>query len=117
MDKECIPLCDALNSIPGITTVCSCCGHDKKSFSIWFKLNKNKTKYLNIIGRVFDFRYGCPEYWLCILDNGDVPENLPVFWITSGTIRGIKAYSDSKKIAENIYAHLNNRTFCKNFLK
>jgi hypothetical protein len=30
MDKECIPLCDALNAIDGIETVESCCGHNRK---------------------------------------------------------------------------------------
>ena len=27
MDKEMIPLCDELNSIPGISTQFCCCGH------------------------------------------------------------------------------------------
>lgn len=36
IDKECIPLINALNSIPGIVTATSCCGHGKKYFSIFF---------------------------------------------------------------------------------
>lgn len=36
IDKECIPLINALNSIPGIVTTTSCCGHGKRHFSIFF---------------------------------------------------------------------------------
>jgi tRNA(Phe) wybutosine-synthesizing methylase Tyw3 len=36
MDKECINLCNALNSIKGIQTVESCCGHGKHGYWIFF---------------------------------------------------------------------------------
>ncbi len=36
IDKECIPLINALNSIPDIVTTTSCCGHGKRYFSIFF---------------------------------------------------------------------------------
>jgi len=36
MDAECIPLCDALNLLPGIKTFESCCGHGEKPFAIHF---------------------------------------------------------------------------------
>jgi hypothetical protein len=36
MDVECMPLCDALNNLKGITTVESCCGHGKRTFGIAF---------------------------------------------------------------------------------
>lgn len=32
VDKELIPLLDLLNSVPGIRTLFSCCGHSKESF-------------------------------------------------------------------------------------
>jgi hypothetical protein len=37
MDPECIPICDAMNLLPGIHTVESCCGHGKSEFRVWFK--------------------------------------------------------------------------------
>jgi len=37
MDVECIPLCDALNSLPGIQTSESCCGHGSHNFGVAFK--------------------------------------------------------------------------------
>jgi len=39
MDVECIPLCDALNSLPGIQTSESCCGHGSHNFGVAFKCN------------------------------------------------------------------------------
>ena len=37
IDPECIVLCDALNSLPGIRTVESCCGHGKYEFQVVFE--------------------------------------------------------------------------------
>ena len=37
IDVECISLCQALNMLPGIHTVESCCGHGKRPFLIWMK--------------------------------------------------------------------------------
>lgn len=39
MDKECITLCRAINEIPGVKTVESCCGHGGGKFKIWFKVD------------------------------------------------------------------------------
>ena len=36
MDPECIALCDALNSLPGIRTYESCCGHGRYEFMVFF---------------------------------------------------------------------------------
>ena len=36
IDSECKELCELLNMIPGIQTIGSCCGHNKKPFSISF---------------------------------------------------------------------------------
>jgi hypothetical protein len=37
MDKECVDLCNALNQLPGIYTIESCCGHGERPYHIWFK--------------------------------------------------------------------------------
>ena len=55
MDKECIPLCDALNSLPGVETTSSCCGHCKNDFMIFF--NCNDSYSLAVIARAFNRRY------------------------------------------------------------
>jgi len=36
MDAECIPICTALNQLPGIRTVESCCGHGKAPHRVFF---------------------------------------------------------------------------------
>ena len=36
MDIECIALCNAVNKLPGLRTTDSCCGHNKKTFRVWF---------------------------------------------------------------------------------
>lgn len=43
MDPECIALCDALNSLPGIRTYESCCGHGRREFMVflWAKEVEN----------------------------------------------------------------------------
>ena len=55
MDKECIPLCDALNSLPDVETTESCCGHCKDRFNIFF--NCEDTYSLSVIAISFDRRY------------------------------------------------------------
>ena len=55
MDDECIPLCDALNSLPGVETTSSCCGHCKNDFMIFF--NCNNSYSLAVIARAFNRRY------------------------------------------------------------
>lgn len=39
IDPECYALCVALNKLPGIHTVGSCCGHGKEPFLICFKVD------------------------------------------------------------------------------
>jgi len=39
IDAEARPLIFALNRLPGITTVESCCGHGSEHFRIWFEVS------------------------------------------------------------------------------
>jgi len=118
MDPECIPLCDALNSIPGIRTEESCSGHGQHPFKIWFRLRDHaKVKFLNVVARVFDRRYGGMPDWTCELDCSDLPHRTPCFFISSGYFKGERAYDHSRRIAENIYYHLGHRAFCRAFLR
>jgi hypothetical protein len=36
MDAACIPLCDAINALPGLATIESCEGHGAHQFAIFF---------------------------------------------------------------------------------
>lgn len=70
MDKECIPLCNALNSLPDVETTESCCGHCKDRFMIFFKC---KNPYsLSVIARVFNRRYsGTKLQWIIEVETHD----------------------------------------------
>lgn len=70
MDKECIHICDALNSIPNVQTTESCCGHCKDRFMIF--LTCDNPHSLAIIARVFDRRYiGTSQPWYIELQTKD----------------------------------------------
>lgn len=70
MDKECIHICDALNSIPDVRTTESCCGHCKDRFRIFFTCDNPHS--LAIIARVFDRRYiGTSQPWYVELQTKD----------------------------------------------
>ena len=55
MDKECIPLCDALNQLPGVKTFESCCGHLQRRYGVW--LHTANPYSMAVIARAFDKRY------------------------------------------------------------
>ena len=110
MDKECILLCDVINSIPGLKTIESCCGHNENSFNIWFYIrDEQKVHNLNLIGRVFDQRYGGISGWSCTLVNGDIPNHAITFLISSGSIVGELAYEQSLQIANKVIEHCNHK--------
>lgn len=39
MDEECIAICNKINSLSGVKTTESCCGHCKQPYMIWFDCN------------------------------------------------------------------------------
>ena len=42
LDPEVVALCEALNTLPGIETVSSCCGHGQRPYRIWFIVTPQK---------------------------------------------------------------------------
>ena len=59
MDPLMIPLCDALNSLPGVTTVDSCQGHLRNHMSVFMHIKSMHS--IGIIARAVDQRYGCTK--------------------------------------------------------
>ena len=43
MDLECIPICEALNALPGVQTTESCCGHGQYRFTVFFSCTSFET--------------------------------------------------------------------------
>ena len=116
MDKECIPLCDALNAINGIITFESCSGHGKEELSVFFK--STSWKGLFFVTRCIDNRYW--EYgdkWTCELIVGDTYRNgiLPIhFWLHSEDV-GDDAYEQANDLVGNLNFHLNHPAFKSKF--
>jgi hypothetical protein len=106
MDKPCIELCDAINSIPGLQTTYSCCGHSKKSFEIGLVAKTVDdlyplTKCIDFfILKTWDWKLSTVHIIeVCI--PWDNPDKLKVgFILHSGKSVGRKAYVQSRKIAE-----------------
>lgn len=79
MDKECVKLCDILNSIPSVNTFESCCGHLKDRFSVWFFCND--TVAISRLGRSVDRNYSDGK-WELLVDSTDTHPT-GVFWLRS----------------------------------
>jgi len=109
MDSEVVALCKALNSLPGIVTVESCCGHGRYPFRIWFDVSDFKSLGLSCLARCTCFRYYTYKPgWKVILEHGDMYESVVSFVLEGG--RGERAYKMADALAENIMAHVENRT-------
>jgi hypothetical protein len=101
MDPECIEICDALNEIPGIETMESCCGHGKFRFSVWFKASDLSPLF--IIGRITSRNYMPVPQWKCRIEIIDSDHKNPVrFHLSSGKTKGKKAYKQASHLARCI---------------
>ena len=97
IDKECVELCDAINSIPGIYTVESCCGHGKHEFRIWFKVEDHEN--LPILLYYIDpchvgFRWHCEVITDCAMS--------PITYKLYSESLGKKSYQEADEIAKKI---------------
>lgn len=100
MDKPCIPICDAINNIPGLTTVDSCCGHSHESFMIGFSARSVNNLYA--LTRLVDKRYSSVPGWNVVVSDTDVCELPVLFYLHSGTNIGRRAYTQANAIAKSI---------------
>ncbi len=55
MDAECVDLCNAINSMKGLETVESCCGHNYQPYRIFFKCHELSA--LRFLQSCIDNRY------------------------------------------------------------
>ncbi len=77
MDNECIELCNVLNTLPGVTTFESCCGHCKRPYHIWFFCTSIDT--LSRLGRATERNYS-DNKWEVVVDSSDTSP-YGVFWL------------------------------------
>src|SRR5262245_19934666 len=93
MDKECIALCDALNTFPGIRTIVSCCGHGERPFRIWFM-----ARFLAALPPLVGCLRGY-EDWRCTVETDDTA-SITRFLI-EGPV-GRKAIREAKDMAKRM---------------
>ena len=96
IDYQCIELCNFLNSIPGVQTFESCCGHCRERFSIWFHCDSIPA--LTRLGRATERNYSDGK-WEIVVDSTD---NHPygVFWLRSK--EPFTSYLEMEESAENL---------------
>ena len=79
MDKECIPLCVALNTLPDVRTFESCCGHLKSKYVVY--LYTDNPYSMAVIARALDRRYlPAKSLWEVTIETIDA-ERTPQFCI------------------------------------
>lgn len=79
MEKECIGICELLNSLPTVKTFESCCGHLKNRFSVWFFCDS--IDVLTRLGRATERNYS-DNIWEVVVDSAD-SHPYGVFWLRS----------------------------------
>ncbi len=95
MDVECVALCDALNGVPGVRTISSCCGHGREPYRIWVTVESLEA--LPPMLYWFDGCH-CGHYGWRVLARTDCAMGPAVFRIEGP----IGAYAQAGEIAELI---------------
>jgi len=117
MDKETIELCNVINSVKGLETEESCCGHGKESFIIFFMSYSDKGLFF--LSRCVNHRYWkYGHLWNISMEIGDDLKNgkLPISYVlSSNKVKGKEAYKQAKDLVENMNYHLNHVNFKKLF--
>jgi hypothetical protein len=103
MDKECIKICDALNSIPYVETESSCCGHGRMAFLIFLKTDN--VRQLFPLMRQLSHNY-CNNGWTCELSLSDMYDSPVSYLLHSNKLVGEEAYKSADKMAERIIEYL-----------
>ncbi len=93
MDKECIALCDAINTFAGIRTILSCCGHGRQPFLIWF-IARSLAALLPLLGCLRGY-----DGWRCEVETDD-SVSIARF-IIEGPV-GRQAYRDANDMAKRM---------------
>lgn len=94
MDAECIPLCDAINALPGLQTISSCCGHGEHSFRVYLLMPDNPQALLPLL-YFLDYCHSGVGGWRCQIYT-DCAMNGP-FLMVEGPVGG---YEGANRIAQ-----------------
>lgn len=111
LDPEIRNLVIAMNHLPGIQTTESCSGHGKDPVWVWFEVPDRNLhgRGLITLARVTCNRYYANPFTISI-SHGDIN---PVGLLLEGPVGGFK---EAEKLADDIMAHVQNRTKGYNIL-
>lgn len=122
IDPELVPLLDAMNAVPGIETISSCCGHGGQPVRIFFRAHRPDGLFF--LARCADVRYWEYGYqWSINLSVGDMMNNddRPLDYILESRgsdgygVLGDAAYRQSVSLVENMLDHLQIKNFMDGF--
>jgi len=130
LDEECKNLCIAFNSLPGIETEESCCGHGNEGYFVWFRVTDYTRRGFLFLSRLMSRNYyGFSSEWQIVLDHSDINgytrnggwhqilyrlEGPPGSYTWDGKPEG--GYADAEKMAEIIKKHILKEETGYNFL-
>lgn len=95
MDKECISLCDSLNSLQGIETIYSCSGHNNSSLFVTFKCS-NQLSLSKVVKNISQVKE--KSKWSCDLEFLDNE----IIYTLSTVDKGEMAFFQAEKFATQL---------------
>ena len=98
IDAEARPLVFTLNTLPGIQTIESCCGHGTEPFRIWFEVSLYDKSGLKIIQRAVEHKeWPQGERWTVC------KSNMQLFtWILSSADVGPQVFGQSRLLCRHL---------------
>lgn len=102
IDKECVNLVNMLNTLDGIATTESCCGHLKSPYRIFFLCNSFNT--IGMLYRCVDKRYSDGNWKIEVHCSDNIPTN--GFLLTS-----IKTFESEIEMISSVNKLISNITY------
>lgn len=124
MDKECVKICDALNRLPSVRTMESCCGHGVGNFNICFYATD--VRVINALARLMSHNYSkyawykdqngeYHENWKIKLDICDTMDfNHDILFLLEGNRDNPNLFKEADEMADDVIEYW--ERFCKNTL-
>ena len=101
MDPECINICNAINELPCIQTVESCCWHGNHPFRIWIHIRKGyEEHHLADLLWSLDKCHTGVSSWHCTIYTDCVGDR--VSYLIESESEGSQAYAEADVIADTV---------------
>lgn len=115
IDPPILELVEALNRLPGLETLESCCGHGKAPIAIFFRVEEGDARGLFLLARSADRRYWRHGgAWSIRVSVGDEPlRPLPILYLLESTATGRRAYAQGRDLVRSIQEHLEHANFMR----